>query len=488
MTLDNMGQKLRVKTLALMVASALCLPSVQAQTVPGQMTDGSLRQLPSVSEYSLPPGDSGKPADSVVQGPVEENSPPPRPAIQPDGAQTTSSVVRPVPVPPTPSTTTNPPDQDQSQPSQNLATPQTTSVDNELPETVVRPMQSAPSSDREQPQPEATTGQPSPIPSDDQSTGQSPTTGQSIADNAPETASLEDSQTNGFGTNRLFYFSGALIFILLAALGLYFWRSKNSVPHSRGAVLKNSASAPDKKPASEPRKPAPKIYSPPNPAETRKPAKSSSASSDGFITSKISASSDRKLAPRTIPPVARPIPQAPSPQSVIKQTNLAEETSLADNLQIDFTADGASCTLLNAVLNYTIKLTNISDQDLTDIRLSGAMVQAETENIRHSTTQSGEILHNIETLSAGDTVTLSGDIRTPLHAIHPITFRNQALFIPLVHFYTVYKDSTSSPHQLRSSFIIGQEYEPPRTKMAPFRLDQGPRNFGPVGERLLLSS
>ena len=478
---------MRVKTMALMMTGAFFLPlsttlsiaaapPVQAQALPRQLPDAPLPELPSVSDYSLPPGNDQEPANNNAQGPVEENSLPPKSTSNPDDIQSGAQpVVRPVPVTPTPRTTSNSADGQRSQPAQN----QTQAVDdgagNTPPDITASPPQSIPSMDNGQPQPDATTTLPAPAASIDQS----------VVGDAPETPHPTASQTNGSGKNDLYYFGGSLALLLLAGLGLYFRRRRTTASLSEKKIVDDPA--PSR--ASEPRKPAPKIYSPPNPAETRKSpptlpgrAPSGGVSSDGFVTSKIGVFPTRQPASKSIPTVTPSPPQA----SIPRPTHSADST-LADHLQIEFIANGASSTLLNAVLNYTVTLTNISEQDLSDIRLSGAMMQADTENALNGATQSGDLLHITETLSAGDMVTLTGEIRTPLYAIRPITFKLQTLFIPLAHFDVTYKDDKGSEHHQRSSFIIGREYEPPRTKMAPFRLDQGPRRFGPVGQRPLIT-
>ncbi|GAA0473924.1 hypothetical protein GCM10009096_14190 [Parasphingorhabdus litoris] len=112
-------------------------------------------------------------------------------------------------------------------------------------------------------------------------------------------------------------------------------------------------------------------------------------------------------------------------------------------------------------------------------------MQANSENARNGELESGELLHEIEELPAGETISVKGDIRLPLNAIRPITIKAQALFIPLARFGVVYLDQHDVECQQIASFIIGREYEPRRPKMAPFRLDLGPKIFEPVGQRPL---
>ncbi|HEY9092407.1 LPXTG cell wall anchor domain-containing protein [Parasphingorhabdus sp.] len=444
MTIKYMGRKMRAKTLALVIAGALGVsaalpPSAMGQTVERQLPQTPPPDLPSVSEYSLPPGDQEPPADRNVQGPVEENGPPPKVVTEPDPVRPSSPlVVQPVPTAPTPDTDTGVAD---SNPRQSLPATRTTT-----PQQSVDPgTQAETPIDNGLPQADALGQTVQPSPSD-----------QPAAAAAPQTEASASAQ-EGSQSNSLYYFGGAIFILLLAGLGLYFWRRKTLAGSSEHGLMDDPEPVPAPEPKPVPRRPAPKIYSPPNPAEPKKP---SSVSRDGFVISKIGAT--------------------PSPQPMPKA-----DSSL---LRIEFIANGASSTLLNAVLNYSVTLTNISDQDLSNIRLSGTMMQADSQNARNAATQSGDLLHETESLPAGASVTLTGDIRLPLSSIRPITIKSQALFIPLAHFSTEYIDDKGNTHHQGASFIIGREYEPPRAKMAPFRLDLGPRSFGPVGQRPLTSA
>ncbi|QJB70415.1 hypothetical protein [Parasphingorhabdus halotolerans] len=261
---------------------------------------------------------------------------------------------------------------------------------------------------------------------------------------------------------------------MLAALALFFWRKKksNNVQIAEPAIK----DLPAPKPATakpKARKPAPKIYSPPDPAQQKEPV---AGNTGGFITSKIG----------TIPPAQPspvPAPDKPAPNGVKKA--IAPDTDQV--LKIELTANGASSTLLNAVLNYSVTLTNTKDTPLRNIALSGTMMQANAKLVQGAETPEPDLLHEVENLAAGEAITLSGEIRLPLYAIEPIAFNSQKLFVPLTRFVATYNSSEDDLVDKISSqsaaFIIGKEHEPPRPKMAPFRLDLGPQIFKPVGQR-----
>ncbi|MEP2103669.1 MAG: hypothetical protein ABJP02_16180 [Parasphingorhabdus sp.] len=460
----------RARTLAMMAAgtfglSIAAMPAAQGQAVPRQLPPEPPPELPSVSDYSLPPGEGQNPANNQAEGPVEENTPPPQAApTASDIAPSTQPTTRPAPLPTTPVPVGVPATETQTRPVPSGNTRPTAPVTNTPRATSARPpagdtAPALPAAGNNQPQPGFTTDLPR----------QTLPTEPSAPEVTPEASPSSPASEIGSGGTIPYYVGGGIVLLLLSGLGAYFWRRNTSASVLEEEVAGDTesfpAAAPDPAPSS--RKPTPKIYSPPNPV---KPEPPSPVFTNGFVTSKIGVAPKPSAKPAGIQPIA------PKPDPIPSRT---------DSLQIDFIANGASSTLLNAVLNYTIALTNQSAQPLRDIRLSGAMMQANSDNARNEGIEAGEILHEIESLAAGETVSLTGDIRLPLNAIRPITFKSQALFIPLARFGVAYTDPNGIECQQAASFIIGREYEPRRPKMAPFRLDLGPRIFTPVGQRPL---
>ena len=154
-------------------------------------------------------------------------------------------------------------------------------------------------------------------------------------------------------------------------------------------------------------------------------------------------------------------------------------------IAISFRPRSANATLFNAVLAFELTLSNHSDEVLRGIRVFGDMVQAG----EHDTSDSGltdlSPLHEVPDLKAGDTEAIISEFRVPLTSIDPIVFRSQALFVPQVHISIEFTDSAGFRHFQTTAYLVGQEHQPPRQKMAPFRLDTGPRSFTPLGHRPL---
>ncbi|MEH6661411.1 MAG: hypothetical protein V7679_07180 [Parasphingorhabdus sp.] len=163
----------------------------------------------------------------------------------------------------------------------------------------------------------------------------------------------------------------------------------------------------------------------------------------------------------------------------------AEPPQPAPAIAIGFEPRSANTTLFNAVLGFELTLTNHGSQDLRDISVSGAMVQAENHGSRDPTAVDLSLLQELLTLQAGKAEKIIAEFRVPLAGIRPIEFGSQALFVPLVHFSIAWTDGSGAPQRQMAALLVGLEHQPPRPKMAPFRLDLGPRSFAPLGHRLV---
>ena len=189
---------------------------------------------------------------------------------------------------------------------------------------------------------------------------------------------------------------------------------------------------------------------------------------------------------------ARPIdePLAPKPTAGTHPqpgnvTKFAEPLAPAPTITIGFQPRSANATLINAVLNFEITLSNPGSEDLSDIRITGAMAQARDHGGNRSVSAEFAPLGEVQHLRNGEKKKVITEFRIPLNSIDPIIFQSQALFVPMVQLAVEFTGRGGSEHVQTASFLVGREHQPPRPRMAPFRLDQGPRSFAPLGFRAL---
>ncbi|MEH6701133.1 hypothetical protein [Parasphingorhabdus sp.] len=166
-----------------------------------------------------------------------------------------------------------------------------------------------------------------------------------------------------------------------------------------------------------------------------------------------------------------PVPKLPEPQQHVPV------------IAIGFQPHKANATLFNAVVGFELTLSNQGDEVLTGIKVHGAMVQAAEHSSGRPVADDLPPLHVIPSLLAGKTETVRTELRVPLTSIDPIIFRSQALFVPLVQISIEFTDGAGFEYFQTAAYLVGQEHQPQRPKLAPLRLDLGPRSFAPLGHR-----
>ena len=424
-------------------------------------------QLPSVSEYRLPPAEQSNPSQNSAEGPSDENTLPPQP-VAPESdtpAVTNPSAAAPqpqsTPAPTVPPAATKPaPRQTESVTSRSIPARQSSQPRITGPTVEPETPLDAPATDPDEASEASVDGASAPIPSPD----------------IPATEPEAEPATTQAPVPVWIFVLGALLVVGIA--GLVLWK-RRQLPVAPVADTDAISLASEKKDEQEPRsesvsqKPHPtaKIYSPPDPAKQNEPKP---VSNDGFVTTKVG------LSPSSPAPTPRPAAVTPPAAKVPSAPSAAPKCS---DLKIEFFAENASSTLLNAVVGFRLVLTNGGAEALQAIKIFGELMQADQNSAMLPALKRKNMVDQVAELPAGASVEIPGEVRLPLNAIRPISFKNQALFIPLARFEVEFQDNAGTTEEHAASFIVGQEHEPPRAKMAPFRLDLGPRNFEPVGQR-----
>lgn len=406
---------------------------VAAQVTQPEPLDPPPPDLPSVSEYSLPPGDETAPAEEPAQGPTADEVPPPEPTDP--AAVPSAQPLLPQPVVPVPEIlpqTALPAQPESAAPvSSAPATPSVRAAP-AAPETV------------------APAEQPGPAPGFSFDSAPPERPDQMEPSEADERAS--PSAPSGILASTSILIAVGLALVLACAVVWLIWRRKKQA----------RANPAERFLPTEPVHPEPGSTIP-----------------EPDLDSLLDPLSD---SPK---PEPKPEPQAePETQPVVRNFGSARPQRWG-HLKIDFVAESASSTLINALLSYRVILTNEGGDRLSNLEISGVMAQAEKDVAVSDLGLTHAPLHELPALDAGQSVTLQGELRLPLTAIRPISFQSQALFIPLARFAVEYLDGDGEKQRQVAAFVVGREYDPPRQKMAPFRLDLGPGSFSPVGQRVL---
>ncbi|MDD3798872.1 MAG: hypothetical protein PHE36_06815 [Novosphingobium sp.] len=145
-----------------------------------------------------------------------------------------------------------------------------------------------------------------------------------------------------------------------------------------------------------------------------------------------------------------------------------------------------SVTLVNAILSYQLTLTNTSRQMIRDIVITGDLVSAHSslsveEQLAGPNGTNGP-LHRIDALLPGQSTFLTGQLRLPIGAIHPLRREQAILFVPLARLRIEAEGLDSA---LVQTCVVGQRPAGPGAGLRPFRLDTGPRIYAEIGQRTL---
>lgn len=188
---------------------------------------------------------------------------------------------------------------------------------------------------------------------------------------------------------------------------------------------------------------------------------------------------------RTVPATAAaPTPAPPAPARRVRE-------EARPWVQIEFQAESARSTLVGAAVAYRLTLRNSGTRPAEQVEVGAFITNATAQQpallAAFFSAPVAAPVHRIAALQPGEAVELRGELRIDHGAIVPIRVQDRALLIPVVAFNAVYRwpaiDGAPGAGQTGAAFIVGQESDPPRAKMAPFRLDQGPRQYRSVGSR-----
>ena len=209
----------------------------------------------------------------------------------------------------------------------------------------------------------------------------------------------------------------------------------------------------------------------------------------------------RRPAPEPlVEPAAAPVatPKAPvappSPADTVRVTPAAPATArtpapqASDRpwLAMDLIVSQARYSLMGVTISYSLILHNRGDRPAQDVLVRGLLGNGGTQQQAllngFFTGDDGLPVHSAVSIASGETLQLTGELRLPPDQIVPVTMGQRSLLIPLAAFDAAYRwgpqdgDPVEQGRTARA-FIVGQEQEPPAERLAPLRLDQGPRQY-----------
>ncbi|MFD1106828.1 hypothetical protein [Sphingobium olei] len=190
--------------------------------------------------------------------------------------------------------------------------------------------------------------------------------------------------------------------------------------------------------------------------------------------------------PQPAPPQPRPAPAAKPAPPPSPPTPAPVPATDRPWLDMDLAVTQARFSLLGVTVSYSLLLHNRGERPAREVMVrgllgnGGAQQQALLEGFFAG--QDGLPLHSVVAIAPGETQSLSGELRLSPEQIVPVEMGQRSLLIPIAAFDAAYlwgeQDAEPAGHgRTARAFVVGQEQEPPADRLAPLRLDQGPRQY-----------
>lgn len=161
-------------------------------------------------------------------------------------------------------------------------------------------------------------------------------------------------------------------------------------------------------------------------------------------------------------------------------------------ITIDFIPEKASISFTALTIKGELRVINESDAPARDMQLRAALISASAHQSSQIVAFHSEATdapgQNLGDAQARERIGMAIELTVPLADLQSFPLGDQQLFVPLMVANIAYSDDDgTSPEVAKIACMIGREATPPKPKMAPFRLDLGPRSFSPLGQRPVLS-
>jgi hypothetical protein len=195
--------------------------------------------------------------------------------------------------------------------------------------------------------------------------------------------------------------------------------------------------------------------------------------------------------PDPLPPRAQPSPPAPKPDPVPPRPapkpddeGLIVSKRLKPQLNVEFQPDRVVVTEQDVLLQFEIVIANVGSAPARDVLVEGRLFTAhigqdqEIAAFFQNPATDGDRMASIAPLGR---ISLKSVARLPLDQINHFEASGRKMFVPLVGFNILYRFGSGDGHA-SASFLVGRGSDADE-KLAPFRIDLGPRIFRGLASR-----
>jgi hypothetical protein len=187
-------------------------------------------------------------------------------------------------------------------------------------------------------------------------------------------------------------------------------------------------------------------------------------------------------------PVTTPMVDKMVPEPVAAKVLAEPVTDVARPLlDISFIPDKATISLANLTVRGSLRIINQGKMAAHTMKLRAVLISAsEAQNAAIAQFHETKNLHFTEDLGeagAAERIGMDLELSIPLSELRSYPLGDQRLFVPIMLANIEYEWGEGGHDVAKLACLIGREANPPKPKMAPLRLDLGPRSFTPLGQR-----
>jgi hypothetical protein len=181
---------------------------------------------------------------------------------------------------------------------------------------------------------------------------------------------------------------------------------------------------------------------------------------------------------------AAPVKTAAPPAAMSPPRVPAERATLT----LEFIPDTATLTFTALTVKGQLRLVNTGELPVRNMRLRATLLSANRQQAEMlSAFHSGALAVSEEALGdakAGERIAMDIEMSVPVAELQSFEVQNRRIMVPVMAANLAYEWDGGSD-AIKLACLVGKEAQPPAPKMAPFRIDLGPRSFTPLGQRPL---
>ena len=198
--------------------------------------------------------------------------------------------------------------------------------------------------------------------------------------------------------------------------------------------------------------------------------------------------------PEISEPAIEELPIEPMSEIEVPRAQPPPAVELSENkpaIMLHFIPEKATISFTTLTVKGQLQLINKGKLPAKDLQLRAGLISASANQAnviadfhRNAASLQTEPLGDTQ---AGERFAMAIELSVPLTELHSFPLGDQQLLVPIVIASLSYSDGSALQDRASIACMIGREATPPQLKMAPLRLDLGPRSFAPLGQRPVLA-